>query len=192
MEKIKEISPELVQFFLDCFSCENVSIILDSLSNFIEILPIFANKSLIENGQQIVTILLENVKKSIEQAPFTMNLNSNSGDSNGGQILETDEEQFNRVMICNNACWLMGELAMRIPQQITPSLNLIIDILADILNMYILESIENGTSIDKKDNLEKRQNENLGGGDDLSSLQYSKVVSSILEESNANNSNDGY
>lgn len=63
-----------------------------------------------------MTILLENVKKSIEQAPFTMNLNSNSGDSNGGQILETDEEQFNRVMICNNACWLMGELAMRIPQ----------------------------------------------------------------------------
>jgi hypothetical protein len=63
-----------------------------------------------------VTILLENVKKSIEQAPFTMNLNSNSGDSNSDQILETDEEEFNRVMICNNACWLMGELAMRIPQ----------------------------------------------------------------------------
>ena len=133
-----------------------------------------------------------------------MNSNSNSCDSNGGQILETDEEQFNRVMICNNACWLMGELAMRIPQQITPSLNLIIDVLTDILNMYILESIENGTSIDKKDvknhsfimlhvqNLEKRQNENLGCADDLNSLKYSKVVSSILEESNANNSNDGY
>jgi len=54
-------------------------------------------------------------------------------------------------MICNNACWLLGELAMRIPQQIAPSLNQIIDVLADILNMEILESIENGSSIDEKD-----------------------------------------
>ena len=68
-----------------------------------------------------MTILLDNVKTSINHVPFTMNSNSNS-DSNG-QIIETDEEQFNRVMICNNACWLLGELAMRIPQQIAPSLN---------------------------------------------------------------------
>ena len=52
------------------------------------------------------------------------------------------------MTICNNACWLVGELAMRIPNQIAPLLKQLIDVLADILNMEIFENLENSTNID--------------------------------------------
>ena len=76
-----------------------------------------------------------------------VNSNSNSNSDSNGKFSETFDEQYNRVMICNNACWLVGELAMRIPNQIVPLLTQVIDLLADILNLELFEKLENGLDV---------------------------------------------
>ena len=71
--------------------------------------------------------------------------------------------------------------------------------------MEILESIENGTIIEEKDvikkkvihgfnvqNMEKGQNDNIGGGGGDLSHQDSTVVNSNQDENNNNNSANGY
>jgi hypothetical protein len=44
--------------------------------------------------------------------------------------------------MCNNACWTIGEIANRAPQQVKPILKEIIDTLCELLNTDILNKIE--------------------------------------------------
>ncbi|TNV73242.1 hypothetical protein FGO68_gene7412 [Halteria grandinella] len=55
----------------------------------------------------------------------------------------------NRILICNNACWALGEIAMKIPEQIKPIFKDVINSLADLLNSNILSDLQSSQNSDQ-------------------------------------------
>jgi len=51
------------------------------------------------------------------------------------------EEGFGSVLVWNNACWTIGEIAMKIPDRAHPLLNEIVNSFADILSGGVLEQL---------------------------------------------------
>ena len=47
------------------------------------------------------------------------------------------------MLVCNNACWAMGEIALKVPEKVKLSLIEVINTLADILNSDILNQLLN-------------------------------------------------
>lgn len=52
-----------------------------------------------------------------------------------------NEEDFNKILVCNNACWTIGEISNLLPEKIKPFLIDIIATLAEILNTDILTQL---------------------------------------------------
>lgn len=51
-------------------------------------------------------------------------------------------EQSSSILICNNACWVLGDIAMRSPEQIKPIFKDVINSLADLLNSDVLSQLQ--------------------------------------------------
>lgn len=52
-----------------------------------------------------------------------------------------NEDDFNRVLVCNNASWTIGELAIKMPEFVKPFLIEIMNSLAEILNTDIITQL---------------------------------------------------
>ena len=95
----------------------------DALANFIEILAEIPNALIIKRGKDLVRILQEKLKDA-------------------GSYFQIDSEKsFDMILVCNNACWAIGDIAGRVPEQIKPLLTDIINTLGDILNTEIISLI---------------------------------------------------
>ena len=46
-----------------------------------------------------------------------------------------------RILVCNNACWAIGEIAICAPEQVIQSFVVIINTLADLLNSDIINQL---------------------------------------------------
>lgn len=126
----------LLDFFIICFkvlNCNNINsitpqcnyltIVQDALANFIEILPDMPELVLAKKVKEIVGILLDKLQIAMTDVEMER------------------EEDFKRILVCNNGCWLIGELANKCPDQMKEHMIDIIDILAGILNTGILTKL---------------------------------------------------
>jgi transportin-1 len=93
------------------------------LVNFIEIFHEIPKSLLVKRGYEIVSILQERLKEAVKS--YNM----------------ASEEDYSKILVCNNACWAIGEIAMKCPDQVQPFLVNIINALADILSTDILEKL---------------------------------------------------
>ena len=71
-----------------------------------------------------------------------------------------DEDEYTRVLVCNNACWAIGEIARKIPEQAQSHL-------VDIINGFTLI-----LSVEKLEQLSQKNKELLG--------HFSKTVAITL------------
>ena len=74
-----------------------------------------------KKSHQLVQLLKEKLKDSCKYYQF-----------------ENDDDDFNSIMVCNNACWTLGELSAKAPESLKPYLQEIMGILAEILNTDII------------------------------------------------------
>lgn len=65
----------------------------DALANFIEILPMFPQRKVVSKLEELVQLLRELLTIA----------------SINGEIEK--EEDFNKLLVCNNSCWAIGELS---------------------------------------------------------------------------------
>lgn len=93
------------------------------MANFIEILAEIPNSLIMKRGKDLVKILQEKLKDA-------------------GSFFSVDNDfSYDKILVCNNACWAIGDIAVRVPDQIKPLLADIINTLADILNTEIISQI---------------------------------------------------
>ena len=52
-----------------------------------------------------------------------------------------DEDDYKKILVCNNGCWLIGEIANKVPEQVKEHLTDIINILGDILGTDIIQQL---------------------------------------------------
>ena len=52
-----------------------------------------------------------------------------------------DEDDYKKILVCNNGCWLLGEIAVKLPEQLRVHMTEIIEILGDILNSDIISQL---------------------------------------------------
>jgi len=56
-----------------------------------------------------------------------------------GSLRFENQDDYDVVLVCNNACWTIGEIARRIPDQASSMLEETFETFATILNHGILE-----------------------------------------------------
>jgi hypothetical protein len=57
-----------------------------------------------------------------------------------GNITNLDnEDDFNKVLVCNNACWAIGEISFKYADFMKPHLLEVMNALGDILNTDIIQ-----------------------------------------------------
>lgn len=82
-------------------------------------------------GREIVSLLLSKLSMQVNAPPFVKY-----------QYKITSELDSNRILLCNNACWGIGEVAQRAPEQVRPILSEIINVLAELLNTDVLNQLQ--------------------------------------------------
>lgn len=51
------------------------------------------------------------------------------------------EEDYDKILVCNNSAWTIGEIARRVPEQARQYLNEIVESFAEILSVGVLEEL---------------------------------------------------
>ena len=92
----------------------------DALANFIEILPVIPSQQLSKRTDELLKIFMDTLKMAMSDYDIDR------------------EEDYNRILVCNNGCWAIGEIALALPEQVRKFMIEIINILADILNKDII------------------------------------------------------
>ncbi len=84
--------------------------IQDALANFIDILPELPLELLKGYGTTLLRLLADKLKLV------------------GSTIIDELDDEFENLSVCNNACWTIGEVAKRLPEQAKPMLEEIVNI----------------------------------------------------------------
>lgn len=104
----------IVDFFITCFKVFSryditvisqtnfLTVVQDALANFTEILPEIPDRVIRKRAEEIVILLKEKLR--IAMYDFDME----------------KEDDFKRILVCNNGCWTIGELAQKVPEIIKP------------------------------------------------------------------------
>jgi hypothetical protein len=72
----------------------------DALANFIEILPMIPDHIIAKRIDDLINLLKEKLKVAIMEYEIEK------------------EDDFNRILVCNNSCWALGELAQINPEAV--------------------------------------------------------------------------
>jgi len=96
-------------------------VVQDALANFIEILPVIPSQQLAKRTDELLVIFMETLRIAMSEYDIDK------------------EEDYNRILVCNNGCWAIGEIALALPDQVRKYMIDIINILADILNKDIIQ-----------------------------------------------------
>eukprot|EP00347_Sterkiella_histriomuscorum_P015989 403354925 len=114
---------KVIDFFITCFKSNYLIVVQDALANFIEILPKMPDHVVAKRLDELVFLLQDKLKVAMIQ-----------------QELE-QEEDFNRVLVCNNSCWALGELTQNHKETMKRYSTSIIQTLSDILNQDLLTQL---------------------------------------------------
>jgi len=95
----------------------------DALAVFIEILPELPVPVLANKADELLDILQAKLK--IAMADFNID----------------NEDDYQRILVCNNGCWAIGEIAGILPDTVKKHQIAIINSLADILNKDIIQEL---------------------------------------------------
>ncbi len=91
-------------------------VVQDALANFIDIMSEIPNITLSKRAPELLDIMIDKLKYAQIQ------------------INPSNPSDLKRIMVCNNACWAIGEMANLVPDQVKAYQIKIINLLAEILN----------------------------------------------------------
>jgi hypothetical protein len=73
-------------------------VVQDALANFIEILPVIPSQQLAKRTDELIKLLMEKLRIAMHDFDIDK------------------EDDYNRILVCNNGCWAIGEIALALPE----------------------------------------------------------------------------